>query len=314
MDTLTLADMAGKLGCNADYPNYDGPTITRLLALADRLKDDESFGLALRKRLAVLPQTDVWCVGERPVGVNSHVLGPVSWLEDFTLFAVHPGFDWGVHFADVVDFVQYDFSVCLFPYKSAHPDRARKRVAHTYDPRLPLASKKRQDIQRAYRDAGSLEVTHTSQSLPPLDCLARGVRRWDMMSLTGTFFLWQWLWVAAAGRTTYVRSDAGEAWVGMVTYRDFNVFTAFYTTGGSGLGTVALHEAIQALPGDRETLLTIPLTPEVARDNNPDKYETYKRKMANGTRTILNFACRCGLTEKPYPPYLDSVTGKLVEE
>jgi hypothetical protein len=289
------------------YPHYDGGTLRRLRAQALTWRDSGFFGPGITDKLDTLLVADIVCKGNLPLSITSPILGNVSWLEDCTLLSIAPDVNWSEDLPIVMQALPHDFTVLRSTNK---PDDNRCNIllqAKVYDPTKPLNSKQRADINRAV--SSLVDVTVSFDGSPSDEHLLQGVRRWNRHGYSGDYFLWQWMWVKVAGKTVHIVGPGYEAWAGLVCYGDFNVFTAYHTTGDvpSGIGTAILNLLLVTHGKKVPTVLTIPLTEDQERRFGVSKYETYKRRFANDFYTL---GCYQGLVpfDRASPPYFDVVS------
>lgn len=313
MDTVTLKEVPALLATSPvwNLPHYDAAVIDRLLVIADEMST--SFTPHINRLLKELPEMSVMVDRGIPIVSSSAVVGQVSWMEDFTMFAIHPGRNWDLDLPRAVQASEYDLTVnCALGY---HGHNGVQGEALIYDPNRPLSSKQRSDIKRACTSLGPVDVK--VGPMPSFEELAAGVTRWNRHAMSGDYFLWQWLWVAAAGTSVCIEGADFKCWVGFVQYGDWRIFTAYHTTGAykNGIGTACLQHALALLEEENplpvRTILTAPMLPEQAARHNVARYETYKRRFANDSLPV-HFLKGLWHDEPPYPPYYNAQTQETV--
>lgn len=309
MDVIQLKDVPTMLG-SSELPHYDGATIQRLLDTAKEWHDQQVFGPHINRLLEGLPDTDVWVDSGQPLISGSQVVGQVSWMEDFTMFAIHPERNWDVDLPRAVAASEYDLTVNnALSYKGVN---AVTQTALVYDPALGLPGKKKADIGRAVKSCGETAVTY---GFPSLEQLGTSVKRWNRHAMSGDYFLWQWMWVRAAGQCIQVTGETFTAWLGFVDYGDYWIFTSYHADGDcNGIGTACLQHAIEKLARRKATpvILTVPMLPEQAKRHNVERYETYKRRFANAEYPVSFLAGRWKGEEAPYPPYYNAQLQEMI--
>lgn len=310
MDLMQLKDVVHLFDkSKSPLPHYRYGPLHNLLLLADHWSTE--FGPHVNRLLKGLPETNVLVDQGTPLVSSSDVVGQVSWMEDFTMFAIHPDRDWDVDLPRAVKASEYDLTINnALGYTG--PNAAESAMALLYDPAGPaLGSKQRYDIRRAQKAIGPVEV---KVRLPEFDQLRAGVKRWDRHAMAGDYFLWQWLWVAAAGISMEVKGDGFTAWLGFVEYGDTRIFTAYQAEGDSNsIGTGCLSYALAGFD-PMKTILTVPMQAEQAKHHNVDSYETYKRRFANAQIPVHYLSGRYRAEEKPYPPYYNAQLQEMVNE
>lgn len=314
MEMITMAEVPDRLSFSP-YPHYDRGTIRNLLINANQWST--KFTPHVNRLLAGLAESHVWLdANGTPLISGSQVVGQVSWMEDFTLFAVHPDRDWDVDLPLGVAGCEYDLTVnCALDYTGPNAGYTDKALVYYHD--QPLPSKNRADIKRAVKSCGDVQVRTVVR--PPYDQLLAGVNRWNRHAMSGDYFLWQWLWASSAGEIVRVEGAGFTAWLGFVTYGNRRIFTSYLTTGDcNGMGTACLHHALDALNNTDEpdgatmTILTAPMLPEYASRYNVERYETYKRRFANGEIPVSFLSGKWGADEAPYPPYYNALTQEMI--
>lgn len=308
MDSMTLKDVPALLGSSL-LPHYNSLTISHLLDLSQQWSTE--FTSNINRLLKTLPDMDVLVDQGVPIVSSSQVVGQVSWMEDFTLFAIHPERCWDLDLPRAVQASEYDLTInCAIDYTGTNGAAGTALVSN---PMINLPSKQRADIERARKSVGPVT---TAFELPDFEALRTGVQRWDRHALSGDYFIWQWLWVAAAGQSIKIEGDGFTCWIGFVDYGDLRIFTAYQAQGDkNGIGTACLSHAMNAMSdqyGPKRLILTAPMLPEQAKRHNVDRYETYKRRFANDSMPVHFLRGRYRADELPYPPYYDAQRMEII--